>query len=65
MKPIQIIIFITLLFLLPQQLYAQQKEEKVRTYTFKDGSLYEGNMKWGRPNGDGYVKYVNGDTYKD
>ncbi|MBO5952075.1 MAG: hypothetical protein J6Q08_05105, partial [Bacteroidaceae bacterium] len=63
MKFIHISILILVLSLLPQKMYSQQRSEKVRTYTFKDGSIYEGDLKWHRPNGIGSAKYVNGDTY--
>ncbi|MBR4302108.1 MAG: hypothetical protein IKT80_00900 [Bacteroidaceae bacterium] len=44
MKLIHISILILVLSLLPQKMYSQQRSEKVRTYTFKDGSINEGDL---------------------
>ena len=36
----------------------------IGTYTFKDGSVYTGEMKNRRPNGKGRTVFKNGDTYE-
>ena len=39
-------------------------EVKIGTYTFKDGSLYTGDLKRRKPHGMGKTVFKNGDTYE-
>ena len=37
---------------------------KIGNYTFKDGSAYTGELRYGRPNGKGKTVFPTGDTYE-
>lgn len=37
---------------------------KIGTYTFKDGSVFTGDMVAGKPSGKGRTLFKNGDTYE-
>lgn len=37
---------------------------KIGTYTFKDGSVYQGELEGGRPSGKGRTEFKNGDVYE-
>ena len=39
-------------------------EIKIGNYTFKDGSVYTGEMKGRKPNGKGKTVFKNGDVYE-
>ena len=39
-------------------------EIKIGTYTFKDGSVYTGEIKGRKPNGKGKTVFKNGDVYE-
>ena len=39
-------------------------EIRIGSYTFKDGSVYTGEMKGRRPNGKGKTVFKNGDVYE-
>ena len=39
-------------------------EIKIGTHTFKDGSVYTGEMKGRKPNGKGKTVFKNGDVYE-
>ena len=39
-------------------------EIKIGNYTFKDGSVYTGEMKGRKPNGKGKTVFKNGDIYE-
>ena len=39
-------------------------EIRIGTYTFKDGSVYTGEMKGRKPNGRGKTVFKNGDVYE-
>lgn len=39
-------------------------EIRIGTYTFKDGSVYTGEMKGRKPNGKGKTVFKNGDVYE-
>ena len=39
-------------------------EIKIGNYTFKDGSVYTGEMKGRKPNGKGKTVFKNGDAYE-
>ena len=39
-------------------------ELKIGNYTFKDGSVYTGEMKSRKPNGKGKTVFKNGDVYE-
>ena len=39
-------------------------EVKIGTYTFKDGSVYNGEMKGRKPSGKGKTVFKSGDTYE-
>ena len=39
-------------------------ETRIDTYTFKDGSVYTGEMKGRKPTGKGKTVFKSGDTYE-
>lgn len=42
----------------------QAQKLKIGTYTFKDGSVYTGDLESGRPNGNGKTVFKNGEIYE-
>lgn len=38
-------------------------EDGVGRYTYRDGTVYEGDFEEGQPYGDGIIRYANGDVY--
>ena len=43
---------------------AMAQKIEVGSCTLKDGGIYTGELKGGKPNGKGRVQYENGDTYE-
>ena len=61
MKKMILLILCCLLAMPMQQLSAQGIN--IGTYTFKDGSVYTGELKGRKPNGKGRTVMKNGDLY--
>ena len=52
------------LLLLALYLPVQAQKIQVGSYTFKDGSVYTGDLYNGKPNGVGRTEFKNGDVYE-